>query len=169
MNVDTHAINSAIGRDRLETIAKVVLAIAGLLFLAYLAQFLPGTGHLIPASDMDGGVLVGALVTLVVVALLVYLASALARLVSMVLTGPPVLIESISSVVRWLTLLVAILLGHSGLSPLAETILGGARWTFDVAVMLIAIPVLLAIAIRLYIALDPTARYLTDSVIRRVD
>lgn len=164
MNVDSDTVRSSLGRNRIESISKAIIAIVSVLFLAYLVQFVPGTEHLVPASSIDGGHVIGAGLTLVVVGLLVYLSSALARLLELVLDGPPVLTDSVISIIRWLVLLSAVVVAHSGLEPLADSVLGGLSWAFDVAALFVAIPALLVIAFRLYVGLDPAARYLAATV-----
>lgn len=164
MNVDRDAIGSSLGRDRIETISKVMLAIMSLLFVAALARAVPGTEHLVPVTSVGGEHLVVALTSLLIVGLLVYLSSALGRLLSMILSGPPRLVESVASIVRWGVLLAAVIVGHAGLTPLVDATLGDAAWTLDIAALLVALPILLVIALRLYVALDPAARYLAETV-----
>lgn len=164
MNVDKEALRSSIGYERLFTVSKVVLAIVSILFIAYLATFLPGTEYVIPQTGIGIRALIGAALAMLLVALLVYVSSAVARLTRMVLDGPPVIIESLASVVRWTVLLAAVVVAHLGLTPLASAIFGGAIWAFDLLFLFIALPVLLIIAFRLYVSLDPAAKYIAESV-----
>lgn len=164
MNVDRNSVRTSVGYDGVRSVAKVVLAIASLLLLALLARFLPGLEHVVPAGDAGAAAVLTALVTAFVVGLLVYLSSEVGRLLVLLLDGPPVLVRSVASIVRWTVVLAALLAAHLGLSPLMGGVLGDAIWTFDVAVLLLTLPVLLIIAIRLYVSLDPAARYIADSV-----
>lgn len=164
MNVDREAISSSIGRDRIESISKLLFGIVGLLFLVALARLVPGTEHLVPGSSVGGAMVITAVASLLIVGLLVYLSSALGRLLEMTLSGPPKVVESVASAVRWSVLLAAVIVGHAGLTPISEALLGGYVWTLDIAALLVSLPILFIIALRLYIALDPAARYLADSV-----
>lgn len=163
MHIDRTAVRSSLGRDRIETISKLLLAIVGLLFIGALVRAVPGTAHVVPMTDVAAGTILRAVATLVIVGLLVYLSSAIGQLLSTILVGPPILVESTASIARWSILLAAIVVGHAGLVPIAS-VLGSFAWLLDIVALVLAIPVLLVIALQVYVALDPAARYLADSV-----
>lgn len=165
MNIDRDALRTGIGCETVRTVSKVVLAIVSILFVAYLATFIPGIEHVIPATGIGAHAVIGALLTVLLVALLVYLSSGFARLVQISLEGPPVVVDHVASIVRWTVVLAAVVVAHRGLSPLAQAVLGGVTWVFDLLVLFVAIPVVLIIALRLYVSLDPASRDITDSVV----
>lgn len=164
MHVDRDALRSTIGRETIHSVTKVLLGIVSILFIAYLATFIPGTEYIVPQTGVGIRALIGAALTVLLVGLLVYISSASARLTRMAVDGPPVVVENIASVIRWTILLAAVVVAHLGLSPLASAILGETTWPFDMVFLFIAIPILMIIAFRLYVALDPAAKYIADSV-----
>ncbi len=164
MNVDDSALKSKLSNDLIKSVTKTVLIIASVMFLAYLATLLPGIDYVTSIFGIDGGIVMGAVLTTVVVGLLLYLSSALGRLIEVVLSGPTVIVDQTASIARWVIVLGTILVAHVGYTPLVTTVLGDASWMFDILALLVALPVLLIIALRLYLVLDPTARYVTDKV-----
>ncbi|MFW6153563.1 MAG: hypothetical protein ACOC42_04305 [Halobacteriota archaeon] len=164
MHIDKDAIRTGAGRETIQTVSKVVLAIASILFVAYLATFIPGLEHVVPATGIGAHAVIGALVTVLLVALLIYLASGFARLVQLTLEGPPMVVTHVASIVRWTILLAAVVVAHRGLSPLFSAILGGTTVVVDLFFLLLAVPVVLVIALRLYLSLDPATRYIADAV-----
>lgn len=169
MNIDDSAFESPLSKNLVKSVTKAILIIASVIFLAYLAAFLPGTEHLVPLAGIDGGMVMGAVLTALVVGLLVYLSSALARLLELVLDGPTSIVEQFASIVRWLVILAAVIVTHIGLSPLMNAVLGGASWAFDIGILIIALPVLAIIAFRMYLVLDPAAKFITDRVTKSTD
>lgn len=164
MNIDNNAFNTSVSQNLVKSVTKAILIIASVIFLAYLAGFLPGTEYFTPIAGINGGVVMGAALTVVVVGLLLYLSSALGRLLDLVIEGPDEIVEQFSSIVSWHLILVAILVTHIGFSPLMSALLGEASWTFDIAALLVALPVLAIIAFRLYLVLDPAAKYIANRV-----
>lgn len=124
MNIDNRALTSKLSKELLKSVTRTVLLVS-VMFLAHLATLLPGMDDVTSVFGIDGGVVMGAVLTTVVVGLLVYLSAVLRRLIEVVLSGPAVIVDHAALSVRWV------------------------------------------IALRLYLVLDPTARYVTDKVTDR--
>lgn len=163
-NTNRPEIRDAVDESTLRSSIRLLLAAVGLLFLLFLVSLLPGLDRLVPQTPVSFAALVGAVVTLAVVGLLVFLAPMLASLVRVTLGGPKELVEHLASVVLYLVLLVAVLVAHQGLGAAVTPFLGGATWGYDIAFLLLSLPPLVVVAVRLYAALDPATDLLTRKV-----
>ena len=161
---DTQTDASAIEYETVRTIGKLVLTTLSLLFLLSLVSLLPGVDRLIPGTPVTFAAVVGAVVTLAIVALLLYLAPALAKLVRSTLEGPTHVVDDVSDIVQLLVVFVAVLVAHRGLEPAIVPLLGSVTWVYDVVFFAIALPPLSILAARLYVSLDPMAELLADRV-----
>jgi uncharacterized membrane protein YkvI len=157
--------SDTIGRETVRSTTKLLLAAAGLLFLAYLGGLLPGVDRLFPETPVTVAALIGGVITAVVVVLLVSVAPKLATLTRLSLDWPEAVVETLASVVYWLVILVAILVAHRGFARLVQPLFGGLGWLYDVAFLLIALPAVVIVAARLYAGLDPATELVTDRVV----
>ncbi|WP_135364917.1 hypothetical protein [Halosimplex halophilum] len=164
MNLDTDRLRSAVGTDTVESASRIVLGTGALVAVLALASLLPGLDLLVPRTPVTLAAVVGALATLAAVALLVYLASALAALTRLALDGPAELVEHLASVVHWLVVLAAVLVAHAGLAAAVTPLLGDAAWAYDVAFLLLGLGPLVVVAARLYVAVGPLAELVADGV-----
>ncbi|WP_459192830.1 hypothetical protein [Halosimplex sp. J119] len=164
MNLDTDSLRRALGPDAVESASKIVLGTGALAVVLALASLLPGLDLLIPRAPVTLTAVVGALVTVAVVALLLYLASGLAALTRLALDGPAELVEHVASVVHWLVVLAAILVAHAGLAPAASPLFDDAHWVYDLTFLLLALAPLTIVAVRLYVSIDPLAELVADDV-----
>lgn len=158
------AITGSVGHETVRSVSKILLGAAALVFVAYLVSLLPGVDRLVPQTPVTFAALIGAFVTLVVVALLLSAAPKLAELTRMALGGPQEVIENFASLVYWLVVLAAVLVAHAGLAGALVPFLGGVAWLYDVAFLLLALPAVAFVAARLYASIDPTAELLADRV-----
>jgi hypothetical protein len=156
---------SAVERDTVRTASKLLLAAATLVFVLVLLTLLPGVDRLVPETPVSFAALVGAVVTVAVVALLLSLAPRLASLARMRLAGPRAVVENLASVVYWLVVLAAVLVAHRGLAGALTPLLDGATWTYDVVFLLLALPTVTVVAARLSVTLDPGADLVADTVV----
>lgn len=163
---DTRTDPSAIDHDTVHSIGKLLLAALSLLFLLSLVSLLPGVDRVIPGTSIPFVAVVSAIVTVAIVALLLYLAPALARLVRSTLHGPAQVVDDVAAIVQLLVVFVAVLIAHRGLAPAIVPLLDGAAWVYDVVFLAIALPPLGILAARLYVSLDPMAELLADAVKR---
>lgn len=154
-----------IGRETVRSTTKLVLAAAGLVFLAYLVGLLPGVDRLLPETPVTVVALIGAVITAVVVAVLISVAPKLATLTRLSLDWPDEVVETLASVVYWLVVLLAVLVAHSGFAGLVQPLFGGLGWLYDVAFLLVALPAVVIVAARLYAGLDPATELVTDRVV----
>lgn len=165
MNLDRTAIRESVDRDTVRSVSKLLLAAVSLVFVLYLLTLLPGIDRIVPRTPITFAALVGVIVTIAMVALLLYLAPKLATLTKMTLEGPQVIVENLASVVYWLVVLVAVLVAHSGLAGAVSPLLDGIVWVYDVLFLLVALPAVAVIAVRLYASLGPGADILADTVV----
>lgn len=160
----THGFGGPLDRRTVKTVTKVVLGAAALLFLLSLLRHVPGAELVLPVAPVTVAAIAGAVITVAVVALLVYVAPLVARLVEVGLSGPAAVTSALASIAFWLVLLAAVIVAHGGLSGLVTPMGDDLRWLYDVAFLLVALPMVAMVAYRLYAVIDPTA----DAVARRV-
>jgi len=164
MNFDRDVLQNAVGPETVESITKIVLGVGALAFVLTLASLLPGLELLVPQTPVTLAAVVGALATVAVVGLLLYLASGLAALTRLALDGPAEVVEHVASVVHWLVVLAAVLVAHVGLAPVAKPLLAGVAWLYDVAFLLVALGPLVVVAARLSAVVDPLASLVAQGV-----
>ena len=164
MNFDIDRLRSAVGTDTVESASRIVFGTTALAVVLALASLLPGLDLLVPRTPVTLAAVVGALATLAVVAVLLYLARALAVLTRLALDGPAAVVEHLASVVHWAVVLGAVLVAHAGLAPAVTPLLGGAGWVYDVTFLLAALVPLAVVAARLAVAVDPLAELVADGV-----
>lgn len=162
--LDSLSVSGSADRETVRTVTKTLLGAGALLAVAYLLTLLPGVDRLVPRTPVTFAALIGAVVTLAVVALLLAAAPKLASLARMSLDGPTELVESVSGLVYWLVVLAAVLLAHAGLSGVLLAFFDGAAWLYDVVFLLLALPPLAVVAACLYTIVDPAAEALADRV-----
>lgn len=165
MTTEQSKFPNDIERSTVRMISKLALGIGGLLVLLYLLALLPGTDRVLPITGATITAIITAVIALAVVALLIYLAGGLASLTTMLLSGPREIVEHLGSIVYWLVILVAVIVAHWGLSLLAGAMLGDWIWVVDVLFLVAALPVLILIAVRMYVSLDPAADLIADTVV----
>lgn len=169
MTANRTDLRTAVDRDTLQSAGKLLLATLSLLLVLSLASVLPGIDRLIPGTPVTFVAVVGAIVTVAVVGLLLFLAPALAELVRATLEGPQAVVEDVASIVQLFVVLVAVLVAHRGLAPALAPLLGGLTWVYDLVFLAIALPPLAILAARLYVSLDPMADLLADRITRDRD
>jgi len=162
MTTDSLDATGAVDRRTVKSVTKVLLAVVSLVFVVYLLTLLPGVDMLVPGSSVTVAAVVGAIGTVVLVALFLSAAPEFASLTRMLLNAPPGVVEHLASVVYWLVVLVAVLVAHRGFAGLFAPLLGG--WLYDVVFLLASLPVVAVIAARLYCALEPSASLLAKRI-----
>lgn len=154
----------SVDRETVRSVTKILLGAGALVAFAYLLTLLPGVDRLVPQTPVTFAALIGAVATLVVVALLLFAAPKLASLTRLSLDGPRKLVESLASLVYWLVVLGAVLIAHTGFSGLLLPFFEGVTWLYDVLFLLAALPAVAVIAARLYAVIDPAAELFADRV-----
>lgn len=162
--IDTRIDSAEIDRTTTRWVGKVLLATLSLIVLLSLVSLLPGIDRLIPGSPVTFIALVGAIVTLAIVALLVSLAPKVATLVRSTLDGPRPVVDDVAIISQLLVVFVAIIVGHRGLAPAIVPLLDGIAWMYDLMFFVLALPPLVIVAYHMYGSLDPMAELLADRV-----
>lgn len=165
MNVSRADIRHSVNRETVRSVSKLVLVAAWLLLVLYLLTLLPGIDRLVPQTPVTFAAVVGAVATAVMVGLLLYLAPKLATLVRVVLDEPRPVVENFASAVYWFVVLAAIVVAHRGFAGLLMPLVESFEWVYDVAFLLVALPVVAVIAARLYASLDPSSELLADKLV----
>ena len=161
-----------VDRDTVQSVGKLVLATLALIWLLYLVSILPGVDRVIPGTPVTFAAIAGAIATVTIVGLLLYLAPALADLVRSTVDGPAQVVDDVASIVHLFVVLVAVLVAHRGLAPLLVPILEqpagihNAGWMYDVLFLALALPPLAILAARIYVSIDPISELLADKVTR---
>jgi len=158
----THA---TIDQRTVHHVMKLALATLAVLVVLAFASMLPGGSWLVPGTSVSVVAVISAVATLAVVGLLLVLAPALATLTRSAVTDDPTVASKAGTVVRIATVLIAVLIAHRGLEAAVTPLLGGIAWLYDVAFLLLSVPLLLALAIVLYTSLEPTADLWTTSLV----
>ena len=164
MNIRQFTLSNTVDRETVYSVSKLLLAVLSLIFVLYLLTLLPGLDRLIPQTPVTFVALVGAIVTMAVVALLLYAAPKAATLTRMAIGGPQAVVEHLSSVVYWLVVLAAVLVAHRGFAGAVTPLLDGLTWVYDLVFLLFALPAVAVIAARLYASLDPSAELFADKI-----
>lgn len=151
-------------RETARSVSKLLLAAASLLFVLYLFTLLPGIDRIVPMTPITFAALVGAIATVALVALALYVTPKLATLTRATLEGPAEIVENLASVVYWLGVLTAVLVAHRGLAGAITPLVDGLVWLYDVAFLLLALSAVAFIAARLYVTLDPGADLVADRI-----
>lgn len=150
----------------LKPVVKLLLVAGSLLLLWGMVSNLPGIDALIPGTGVSFGALVGALLTIAIVTVLVYVAVRIEPVITQVLRGPADVVADVASIAKHALLFVAVLTAHSGLAPLVTPILEGVDlvWTYDLLFLVLALVPTAVIAIRLIGNLDAFAAGITGAV-----
>lgn len=158
-------LSGSVSRDTVRSVSKIALTVVSLVLVLYLLSVLPGFDRIVPWTPITFVALVGAVATIALVALLLYAAPKVASLARMSLQGPQQIVENLVSILYWLVVLSAVFVAHRGLAGAVVPFLGGLEWLYDVAFLLLALPITAFIAARLYLSLDPGADLLADKLV----
>lgn len=150
--------------DRLQQVVKLLLGVAGLVLVWGMVTNLPGLDTLVPTTEVTIGALVGAVVTLALVAALGYVAVHLEVLVTEALSGPGDLVADVASLLKYVVLFVAVVVAYDGLAPLVRPPVeaAGLAWTYDLLFFVLALVATVMVVVRMYGNLDLAAAVITD-------
>ncbi|SFB74069.1 hypothetical protein SAMN05444422_101629 [Halobiforma haloterrestris] len=169
MTYDRSKYPATMDRETVQSVGKLLLATLSAILLLSLLSVLPGVGRVIPGTPVTFVAVVGAVVTVAIVGLLLWLAPALASLVRSTADGPPSVVDDVASIVQLFVVLVAVLVAHRGLEPAIAPLLGRLAWTYDVLFLVLALGPLAILAARIYVSLDPIAELLAERVVADAD
>lgn len=164
MTFDRTTHPESVGRDTARSVSKILLTAVSLVFVLYLATLLPGVDRIVPQTPVTFAAVVGAVVSLVLVALLLYAAPKVASLARLSLQGPQKLVENLVSISYWLVVLAAVFVAHRGLSGAVVPFFEGFAWLYDVVFLLLSLPILAFIVARLCVSVDPGADLLAGRI-----
>lgn len=156
---------NAIGREPVRSISKLLFAVLSVLVLLSLVSLLPGGAWVVSATPVSTVALAGAVATLTAVGALLYLAPAFERLVRFRFEGPDAVVEDVAAIVRSAVVFAAVLIAHRGIRPAVTPFLGRFSWMYDVAFLALAVPLLVVLAVRLYVSLDPAADLCAEKLV----
>lgn len=162
MNISKTQIKESVDPETARSVSKVAVTALWVVLVLALLSVVPGIERLIPRTPVTFAAIVGALATIVMVGLLVYIAPKLATLTRMSLDGSREIVESVASVVYWTVILVAILVAHAGLAGAIRPLFDVNVWFYDVIFLGLALPAVVIIARQLYTILDPGSELLAE-------
>lgn len=165
MNIGTAEIKESVDPDTVRSVSKLALTAVWLVLVLALLTVVPGIERLVPHTPVTFAALVGAIATLVMVGLLLYLAPKLASFVRMSLDGSRDVVDSIASVVYWSVVLVAVLVAHLGLAGAIRPLFDVNVWFYDVIFLGLALPAVVMIARRLYTIREPGSELLAEQFV----
>lgn len=162
MNINKTEIKEAVDPDTVRSVSKIALTAVWLVLVLALLTVVPGIERVIPRTPVTFAALVGAIATIVMVGLLLYMAPKLATLTRMSLEGSRDIVDSIASVVYWSVVLVAIIVAHVGLAGAIRPLFDVNVWFYDVIFLGLALPAVVIIARQLYTILEPGSEFLAE-------
>lgn len=148
----------------LKPVVKLLL-IAGALFVMWgLLANLPGVDALIPTTPVSFGAVVGAFMTLGIVAVLGYAAFQLEPLLVQWLRGPADLVADIASIAKHAVLFVAVITAHAGLGALVVPSLAAVDlvWTYNAFFLVLALVPTVMVGVRLLGNVDALATLIVE-------
>lgn len=131
----------ALDERTLKPVVKLLLIVGALMLMWALVSNLPGIDAVIPQTAVTFGAVLGAMLTLGIVAVLTVVAVRIEPLVTQVLTGPKSVVADAASMTKHFLLFVAVITAHSGLEPLVVPPLRfvGLAWTYDMLFLVLAL------------------------------
>lgn len=147
---------------------RTVLALTGLVFLLGLVVVLPGVDRLLDALAISPVALALALVTLLTVAALLWVAPDVERAVEETLDGPTAVVADVAASGKLLVGFLAVVVAHRGFGPAvthlfkAFDIPGGL---YDLGFLVVGLLILGAFVRRLHRLWDPVSRLLATRVV----
>lgn len=156
----------AVDERTLKPAVKLLLIVGGLFLMWALLTNLPGVDTIISGSGVTFGAVLGAVVTLGIVAVLTFVALRIEPLAVQAFAGPRHLVGDIASIAKHVVLFVAVATAHSGLAPLIRPSLApvGLVWTYDTLFLVLALIPTVTIAVRMYGNFDEVASLVTGRV-----
>ncbi len=162
MNVERIQLSEAVDRRTVRSVSKLLLNAGAFVFVLGLVSVVPGVDRLVPRTPVTFAAVVTAVAAAVAAGALLYLAPLFASLTRTALEGPAPVVENLASVVHWVAVFAAVVVAHAGFAGVATALVGDAVWLYDLAFLLLALPVVAVVATRLYVTLDPGADVVAD-------
>ncbi len=149
-------------------VKSLMRLLAGVWFVVVfvgLALLLPGAEQLVEPIPLTLGTVLMTIGTLVFVGVLIQMAPFVASVTERTLNNPD-LAGSAGDIARNVVLFLAVIVAHRGLAPALGPLLDvvGIGGVYDIAFLILGILPLLNVAYHLYVAVDPLAALLTQSL-----
>lgn len=164
MNIPTNPTGRSLDHETVGSITKLTLVAVWLVVVASLLTLVPGADRFLPGTVPAVDALLGAIATIVLVGFLLYVAPTFASIIRARAEGPTVLIADIASAVYWLVVLTAVLVAYRGFEGVVSPVFDGMVWIYDLAFLLLALPLVVLIGVRLYASLDPIAARVAEKL-----
>lgn len=162
MNAERIQLSETVDRRTVRTVSKLLLNAGASVFVLGLVSVVPGVGRLASQTPVTFQAVVAAVAAAVAAGVLVYLAPLFASLTRNALQGPTQVVDDVASVVHWVAVFAAVVVAHAGFAGVAAQLVADALWLYDLAFLLLALPVVAVVATRLYVTLGPGADVLAD-------
>lgn len=158
--------SDAVNERTLKPVVKLLLVVGALFLMWALLTNLPGIDTIISKTGVTFGAVLGAVVTLCIVAVLTFVALRVEPLVVQAFAGPRHMVLDVASMAKHVVLFVAVVTAHSGLAPMVMPSLAtvGLAWTYDMLFLVLALIPTVMIAIRMYGNFDEVATLITGRI-----
>lgn len=165
--IDTDALE----KRTLEPVVKLLLMAVALVFMWALVSNLPGIDAFVPQTAVTYGAVVGAMLTLGIVAVLTTVAFRLEPLVVQLLSGPSDVVDDAASIATHVVLFVAVVTAYRGLAPLVVPSLDAVDlvWTYDMLFLAVSLVPMGVIALKLAANLDEVASLISERLTSSAD
>lgn len=160
----------AFDRETVHSASRIAIAALALVGVLYLSSLLPGVDRLVPFTPITFAAVAGAVVTVAVVALLLFAAPKAASLTRTALHRRAAterverVAENGAAMAYWLVVLAAVLVAHRGFAGAVVPLLDGFAWAYDAALLIAAFVPLVFLVARLTVTVDPLAELVADRV-----
>lgn len=147
-------------------VIKLIVALTGLLVLRFIIIRLPGLGTEVPEVGITISALAGAIITVIMVAIIVNFGREIEPRLQRTLAGPEQLRADLAMIGKHLTFLLAIIVAYNGLDALLVPLLlpDPGPWAYDIVFLLVALIPTVVIAQRMFTNLDDITDLLTEQV-----
>ena len=167
---ETESTTDAFDRDAVRSASRVAVGALALVGVLYLLTLLPGVDRLVPLTPITFAAVASAVVTVAVVALLLFAAPRVASLTRAALHRTDAaerverIAESGGAMAYWLVVLAAVLVAHRGLAGAVVPLIDGFAWAYDAAFLIAALVPLVFVVARLTVTVDPLSELVADRV-----
>ncbi len=147
-------------------VIKLILALISLFVLRFIITSLPGLDTPIPDMPITFSLVAGAVITLIMVAIIVNFGREIEPRISRVLTGPQSVTDDLANATKFLVFLLGILIAYDGLSGVIVPFLvpDPGAWIYDIIFLLVALVPTIIVAQRMFNNLDEITDILAEQV-----
>ncbi|PAU84222.1 hypothetical protein CK500_07265 [Halorubrum salipaludis] len=167
---ETESTTDAFDRESVRSASRIAIAALALVGVLYLFTLLPGVDRLVPLTPVTFAAVASAVVTVAVVALLLFAAPKVASLTRTALHRTDAadhverIAENAGALAYWLVVLAAVLVAHRGLAGAVVPLIDGFAWAYDAAFLVASFVPLVFVVARLTVTVDPLSELVADRV-----